>query len=321
MWLEVYSAAAVLVLVALWVPLRKLPVSTAVLAVSIAVILLGGFRPFGYNSDTRNYFSYLYTLSFVRSADILFLTKLEPIHSGMIFFIREFRTWYLAEAAMISFGIFLSYRKRTNDASFIVLCAFILTLHTSSLRYCSALAYFYYLNSRQVSGWLRAVRMTAMLSCLHVSMLLSGALASRRMLVYVVIFLGCLLLLFQSSLLGNRVALDMTEASRGLKTVAISLAVLGYALIRARKRDWPLFASYLGILIGFYAISSTLVPTFNRFMIITTLVLVSKEWPEAEKDGTGSGDIYDRAYCVLLASAVLLPYALTLPRLYFSGLW
>lgn len=250
LWIEVYAGAAFLASLCGWVVLRKLPISLIALLVTVGVVIFGGFRPFDYNSDTRNYYSYVYMLSFVNDREIFFLTKLEPVHSALILLLRDFRLWLLAETAIAAFGLFLSFRNRRNDYSFLILCAFVLTLDTSSLRYCSALIYFYYFMSRSEVGLFKAARMTLILSCLHVSMLLSGALAVRRRLALLAVVAACGAIFFESSILGERINIDLTEASRGLKNFGVAMLAVAYLFARAPQRkaletclsmDRPLF--------------------------------------------------------------------------------
>ena len=99
-WLEVYAGSAFLAALASWVLFRKLPMSLIALAITVALIAVGGFRGFDYNSDTMNYYSYVYMLSFVNDSEIFFLTKLEPLHSGLILLLRDFRLWLLAESGV-----------------------------------------------------------------------------------------------------------------------------------------------------------------------------------------------------------------------------
>lgn len=317
MWLEVYVGAGFLALVAGWIVFRKLPISLIALLVTVAIVTVGGFRSFDYNSDTRHYYSYVYMLSFVNDSDIFFLTKLEPLHSALILLFRDFRSWLLAETSIAVAGLLLSFRARRNDSSFLILCAFVLTLNMSSLRYSSALIYFYYLLSLRDAGWFRAARMTLFLSCFHVAMLLSGALAVRRRLVLIGMSALCLAIFFESSLLGARIDFDFTEASRGFKSLAVAMAAVGYLFLRAPKKGLQILPLYALAFLSIFVVSSTTLPTFNRFLIMGTLVVLVYEWSVSR--GQEESDIFDRGFVFVLASATILPVIINLPRLFYSG--
>ncbi len=320
LWIEVYAGVAFLASLAGWVVLRKLPINLIIFLLTVGVVILGGFRPFDYNSDTRNYYSYVYTLSFVNSREIFFLTKLEPLHSALILLLRDFRLWLVAEAAIAAFGLLISFRTRRNDYSFLILCAFVLTLDTSSLRYCSALIYFYYFLSRGKVGLFKAARMTLILSCFHVSMLMSGIMAIRRRAALIAISAACALIFFESSLLGERINIDLTEASRGLKNFGVAILTVAYLFARApQKRGMQYLPLYGLTFVSIFLVSAFILPTFNRFLIMGALVVLALEWAVL-RDGK-EDDIFDRAFVLSLASAIILPYVINLPTLFSSGLW
>lgn len=68
-----------------------------------------------------------------------------------------------------------------------------------------------------------------------------------------------------------------------------------------------------------FMVSAFILPTFNRFLIMGALVVLALEW--AATRGRGENDIFDRAFVLLLAGVIILPYALNLPKLFHSGLW
>lgn len=319
LWLEIYAGGAFLAALAGWVVFRKLPMSLIALAITVALIAVGGFRGFDYNSDTMNYYSYVYMLSFVNDTEIFFLTKLEPLHSGLILLLRDFRLWLLAESAIQIFGMILSYRIRKNDYSFLILCAFVLTLDTSALRYCSALIFFYYFLSRSEVNLFKAARMTLILSCIHISMLLSGALAYRRQLALIGISAACLVVFFESSVLGSRIDIDLTEASRGLKNFGVAILAAAYLFARAPRKSLGYIPLYVLAFASMFLVSAFILPTFNRFLIMGALVVLAYEWTVSR--GDDESDIFDRSFVLMLSSAVILPYVINLPRLFFSGTW
>ena len=318
-WLEVYAGSAFLAALASWVLFRKLPMSLIALAITVALIAVGGFRGFDYNSDTMNYYSYVYMLSFVNDSEIFFLTKLEPLHSGLILLLRDFRLWLLAESAIQILGMIIAFRVRKNDYSFLLLCAFVLTLDTSSLRYCSALIYFYYFLSRSEVGVFKAARMTLILSCIHISMLLSGAFAYRRRLALIGISAACLVVFFESSVLGSRIEIDLTEASRGLKNFAVAILAAAYLFARAPRKGLGYLPLYVLSFASMFLVSAFILPTFNRYLIMGALVVLAYEWSVSR--GDDESDIFDRGFILVLSSAVILPYVINLPRLFFSGAW
>lgn len=319
LWLEVYAGSAFLAALAAWVVFRKLPMSLIGLVITVGLIAIGGFRGFDYNSDTMNYYSYVYMLSFVNDSEIFFLTKLEPLHSALILLLRDFRLWLLAESAIQIAGIILAFRVRKNDYSFLTLCAFVLTLDTSALRYCSALIYFYYFVSRSEMGLFKAARMTLILSCIHISMLISGALAVRRRLVLIGISAACVAIFFESSVLGSRIDIDLTEASRGLKNFGVAIVAAAYLFVRAPKKSLGYLPLYVLAFASMFLVSAFILPTFNRFLIMGALVVLAYEWSVSR--GEAESDIFDRGFVLLLSSAVILPYVINLPRLFFSGTW
>lgn len=319
LWLEVYAGSAFLAALAGWVVFRKLPMSLIGLLITGGLIAIGGFRGFDYNSDTMNYYSYVYMLSFVNDSEIFFLTKLEPLHSALILLLRDFRLWLLAESAIQIVGMILAFRIRKNDYSFLLLCAFVLTLDTSALRYCSALIYFYYFVSRSEMGLFKAARMTLILSCIHISMLISGALAVRRRLVLIGISVACIGIFFESSVLGSRIDIDLTEASRGLKNFGVAIVAVAYLFVRAPKKSLGYLPLYVLAFASMFLVSAFILPTFNRFLIMGALVVLAYEWSVSR--GEAESDIFDRGFVLLLSSAVILPYVINLPRLFFSGTW
>ena len=319
LWLEIYAGAAFLAALVGWVVFRKLPMSLIALVITVALIAAGGFRGFDYNSDTMNYYSYVYMLSFVNDSEIFFLTKLEPLHSGLILFFRDFRLWLLMESAIQITGMIMSFRVRRNDYSFLILCAFVLTLDTSSLRYCSALIYFYYFLCRSEVGLFKAGRMTLVLTCIHISMLLSGILAFRRRLSLLAISAVCLVIFLESSVLGSRVDIDLTEASRGLKNFGVAIFAAAYLFVRAPTKSLRYIPLYVVAFASMFLVSAFILPTFNRFLIMGALVVLAYEWSVSRSDD--ESDIFDRGAVLVLSSAVILPYVINLPRLFFSGTW
>jgi hypothetical protein len=319
LWLEIYASCAFLAVLGGWIVFRKLPMSRVALLVTGGLVAIGGFRGFDYNSDTMNYYSYVYLLSFVNDSEIFFLTKLEPVHSALILIFRDFRIWLLAECIIQVIGLILSYRVRRNDFSFLLLCAFVLTLSTSALRYCSALIYFYYFLSRSEVNLVKAARMTVILSCFHITMLLSGALAVRKRLVLIAISAVCIGIFFESSVLGARIDIDLTEASRGFKNFGVAIMTIAYLFFRAPRKGLRYLPLYTAAFMSIFLISALVLPTFNRFLIMGALTVLVNEWVVAR--GDDESDIFDRGFTFGLASAVILPYVINLPRLYYSGAW
>ena len=318
-WIEVYACVAFVAVLVGWTVFRKLPPSFLGLLITSGILVIGGFRSFTYNSDTMNYYSYVYLLSFVNDSDIFFLTKLEPLHSGLILIFRDFRLWLLAECFIQIVGLFLSFRVRRNDSSFLLLCAFVLTLSTSSLRYCSALIYFYYFLSRGELNLFKAARMTVILSCFHISMLLSGALAVRKRLVLIGISVVCVAIFFESSVLGSRIDIDLTEASRGFKNFGVAILTVAYLFVRVPRKSLQYLPLYVMAFMSIFLISALILPTFNRFLIMGAMAVLVNEWAVARDDK--ESDIFDRGFTLLLVSAVVVPYVIYLPRLFYSGAW
>lgn len=319
LWLEIYAGLALIGVSAVWFLFHRVPAALIALILIEGLLAVGSFRGFNYNSDTGNYYSYVYYLSFVNDNEIFFLTKLEPLHSGLIFLLRDFRLWLFAETAIMMAGLFLSYKARRNDFSFLILCAFVVTLSTSSLRFCSALIYFFYFMSRSEVDLFKAARMTVILSCFHISMLLSGALALRRRLVLIGLSAVCIVIFLESSLLGSRVELDLTEASRGIKTLGVAVIAAIYLFIRAPRYGVRIMPFYLLAFISIFVVSTQILPVFNRFLIMGTLVVLATEWAAARPND--KGDIFDRGFTVMLAASVVIPHVINLPRLFFSGTW
>lgn len=319
LWLEMYACGALLGAIGIWIAFRKIPISFIALLIAGAVISVAAFRPFDYNSDTGNYYSYVYFLSFVNDSDIFFLTKLEPFHSALILLLRDFRIWLLAESAVQILGLILSYRVRKNDYSFLILCAFALTLSSSSLRYCLALIYFYYFMSRSDGSLAKAIRMTLILTCFHISMLLSGAFAMRKRLALIGISAACAVILFESSVLGARVEVDLTEASRGLKNFAVAMFAVAYLFVREPRRNWVSLSIYAATFVSLFLVSAFVLPTFNRYLIMGTIVVLANEWAVSRQDE--ESDIFDRGFVLVTASAIVLPYVIGVPDLFYSGTW
>lgn len=323
MWTEVYLGAGLLGVVLLWTLFRKVPAAFVALLITCAILVLSAFRPFNYNSDTRNYFSYVYHLSFVNTREIFFLTKLEPVHSALILLLKDFKLWLIFENSIQILGLILCYKARRNDFSFIVICAFSLTFATSSLRFCSALILYFYLISRSEVNLIRAARMTIFLSLFHISMLVSGALALRRREILIGISVICAGIFFESSVLGSRIDLNVTDyfsdASKGFRNLAVALSVIAYLFVRSSRQNWLYLFLYALASFSIFMVSSQILLTFNRFLIMLTLVLVVSEWSRIR--GSGSGDIFDRAFTFFLSSLIIVPYAIGLPRIYFNGTW
>jgi hypothetical protein len=321
MWIEVYSGAFFLLTIGLWAIFRKIPIAFIALLVTVSVIGLGGFREPSYNSDTWNYNSYVNTLAVVQGSEVFVLTKLEPVHAGLILLLRNFEIWLLAEAFIQIGGLCLAYRIRPNDASFLALCAFVLTLSSSALRFSGALIFFYWLVCRTGPSAIRAAQSTIALCTLHVSMLMGGPLMQRRPAVLLAVTAGCVIVFFEQQLLGSRAGLDLTEASKGIKTLAIAMGTLIWIAIRGQSTQRRLLPFYAATFLSFFLVASQVLPTFNRFLIMGTLVVLLWDWPTA-KDGAGpSNDFFERSFTVLLAAAIVAPYVVNLPQLFYSGLW
>lgn len=319
LWIEVYTGIAFLIVLAAWAAAPKIPIKFISLILTIGVVGAGSLRPFDYNSDTTNYYSYVYFLRFISGNEIFFLTKLEPLHSLLILLFRDFRQWLIAESALQIVGLVLSYRLRPNIHSFVALCAFTLTLSTSSLRFTVALIWFYYFLMRADIGYVRAVRMTVILSMIHISMLLSGALALQKRIGPIAVMGLCAVIILQSALiLGGRLNVDLAETSGGLKTLAVSVVPLLYLFTRQRLQKSMDIALYLGAVLALFAVASAVLFTFNRFLILATLVILGKHWLDVRKS---ESDPFDRALLALVGAGILAPYVIGLPKLYFSHLW
>jgi len=318
-WMEVYACVAFSASVGVWLFFKKIPVSLISLLICIFMLVAGAFRPIYYNSDTENYFSYVYFLRFVSGADIFFLTKLEPVHSALILILKDFRLWLIAESIVMIVGLILSYKRNPSPHSFLVLCAFVLTLSTSSLRYCSALIYFYYFISKGEMDIVRTARTTAILSCFHITMLLSGVLALERRLAPIAMTVLCLGIFFEGSvLLGWRIEINYAETSTGLKSLAVALVPVLYMMMRQRLEKSTFLALYLVSLLSIFLVTSTTFFTFNRFLIIAALATMIVQWPKLR--GLDY-DFFDRGVVLTISTGIVAPYVIAVPQLYFAGQW
>lgn len=319
LWIEVYAGVLFLATMFAWIALNRLPAAHAALAIVVTVLFFAGFRPPVYNSDTLNYYSYVVTLSYLDISEALFSTKLEPFHSISITLLRDFRVWIIFESIVQIVGIYICFKNRRNDYSFIVLCAFVLTLSTSSLRYAGSLIFFMYFVYVSANRVIDAARMTAILSCLHASMLLSGALSFRRVAVPLIISLACVAILYERSLLGARAELDLTDPSRGFKVLATVSVIMFYFAIRAPRSISLYHVAYSLNILLLFAVSALVVPTFNRFVIMGGLVILSNDWETFRSDR--ESDTFDRAFIFTLSVMIIVPYILVLPTIYFNGSW
>jgi hypothetical protein len=320
LWIEIYAGGVLLIATAAWVIFSRLPVSLLALFATVTVLVSGAFRPAGYNSDTENYFSYVYFLKFVSGFDIFFLTKLEPVHSGLILLLSDFRLWLVAENLLMVVGLFLAYRARSSPISFLILCAFVLTLSTSSMRYCSAIIFFYIFAAKSDSSIARAVRSTAILSCLHISMLFSGAMILQRRIAPIAISIVCVAIIFQNSLLvGWRPDNLYSEAtSSGLKSLTVAVLPILYLMMRQRLNQSYFLMLYLIAFVSIFAVTSTVIFTFNRFLIMGAISVMVHQWDAVR---TPESDIFDRGLVFLMVSVIVVLYLYSLPELYFSGRW
>jgi hypothetical protein len=319
LWIEVYAGALFLATMFIWIGLNRLPVAHAALAMVVTVLSFAGFRPPIYNSDTLNYYSYVAALSYLDIGEAIFSTKLEPFHSIIITLLRDFRIWIVVESIVQIVGIYICFKNRRNDYSFIVLCAFVLTLSTSSLRYAGSLIFFMYFVYISGNRVIDAVRMTAILSCLHASMLLSGALSFRRLAVPLIVSLACVAILYERSLLGARAELDLTDPSRGFKVLATVCATMFYFAVRSPRSISLYHVAYGLSILLLFAVSALVLPTFNRFVIMGGLVILSNDWETFR--GDRNSDTFDRAFIFALSGMILAPYILVLPTIYFNGTW
>lgn len=321
LWIEVYSGSLFLVLIGLWAIFRRIPVAFLAFLLAAVVIGIGGFREPSYNSDTWNYNSYVNTLAIVRGSEAFVLTKLEPVHAGLIFLLRNFEIWLFVEAVIQIAGLYFAYKIRPNNASFLTLCAFVLTLSSSALRFSGALIFFYWLVCRTGPSALRATQSTIALCTLHISMLMAGPLMQRRPTVLLAITAGCVLVFFENQLLGSRAGLDLTEASKGVKTLAIAIGTLVWVGIRGNGAQRRLLPYYAATFLSFFLVASQVLPTFNRFLIMGTLVVLLWDWPRAKDNSGPSDDFFERSFTALLMAAIVAPYIINLPQLFYSGLW
>lgn len=321
MWIEVYSGTFFLIGTGIWVIFRKAPIALFTLLLATFLIGIAGFREPNYNSDTWNYYSYVNTLAVVQGSAIFVLTKLEPIHAGLAFLLRNFEMWLLAESGIQIAGLYLAFRIRPNDGSFIALCAFVMTLSSSALRFSAALIFFFWFVCRAGLSAIRAAQSTIALGALHISMLMSGLIMQRRPTVLLALTFACVLVFFEQRLLGSRAEIDLTDASRGVKTVGIAMSTLIWVAIRRQSTQNKLLPYYALLFLSFFLIASMVLPMFNRFLIMGTLVLLLQDWPKANGTSAPSDHIIERIYTLLLSSAIILPYTINLPKLFFSGLW
>lgn len=321
LWIEVYSGAFFLAGIGLWAIFRKIPVAFFGLLIAVFVISAAGFREPSYNSDTWNYYSYVNTLAVAQGSEVFLLSKLEPIHAGLILLLRNYEVWLIAESVIQIVGLYLAYRIRPNDASYLALCAFVLTLSSSALRFSAALTFFYWLVCRTVPSAIRAAQSTIALCTLHISMLMAGPLMQRRPAVLLAVTAGCILVFFEQQLLGSRAGLDLTEASKGIKTLAIAMGTLIWIAIRGQSNQRRLLPFYAAAFLSFFLVASQVLPTFNRFLIMGTLVVLLWDWPKVKGGNGPSDDFFERSFTVMLVTAIVAPYVVNLPQLFYSGLW
>lgn len=309
-----------LAVIGLWIVLPRFPVRTlTAVAVSILVIA-GSLRPDSYNTDTRNYASYVASLSIERGANIYFLTKLEPLHIFLIDLTRDFKTWLIVESCIALALIWILYFRVKRTESLLLVYAFFATLYTSSMRFAIALIVLAALLTWKKRSPLRLAAMSLIAGCIHAVMLVAGPFASRLKwmpLAFPGAFFAFVLLSPETR---NRVASDLSDVKTvGLKSFATFLAVAAYCWYKN-----PDYRKDRGIwdAVGFTAIfliTALFFPFLNRIIIIGVLFVMmelDRYYNSLRKD-----NVIDRIFTLTVFAMITVPYILLTPDLYQSGRW
>lgn len=309
-----------LAVIGLWTIFPRFPVRSLTAAAVSVLVIMGSLRPDSYNSDTRNYASYVASLSIEKGSNLYFLTKLEPLHILLIDLTRDLSAWLIVEACLALVLVWVLYFRVKRSEPLLLVYAFFATLYTSSMRFSIALIALAALLTWRKRSPLYLAAMSLIAGCVHAVMLVAGPFASRLKWIPLAFPGAFFAFVLFSPETRNRVASDLADVKTvGLKSFATFLIVAAYCWYKnpEYRNDRGLWDA-----IGYTAIflvTALFFPFLNRIIIIGILLVMMEldlYFDRLRKDGP-----IDRIFTFVVFAMVTLPYLLITPDLYQYGRW
>ncbi|GEM_PF-2321379 len=315
---EMISCASFIIFSLFWVINKKFPIKFATLILCVIVVSMGAFRPIDYNSDTRNYASYVYVYSLEQNFNIFGLTKLEPLHVFLMQISSEFRIWLILESIVSLITLFVFYRKSASTFPFILTCAFFLTLNTSSMRFALAVLIFATMLAWARRDVLRLFLITVITSASHAIMLISGAFASRKAFVPIAFSVIFVALGAYNTAIGERAGTDLQEIkSTGLKSILILLLIFSFLKYRSKEYSSSQFVQDIFGFLIIFLITAYQFPYLNRVIIIEAIVMASTYQYLLLDDR----NLLNRLFYSMISVAIVLPHFIITNYLFYEGRW
>jgi hypothetical protein len=292
---------------------RRLPRVVVVVAVVFQVVM-NGFRPDDYNSDTRNYASYLDLLSNTQGLELLFATKFEPLHLGLAVLAGDFRTWAILEGIVSAILVgFLCFKVKRLETLAIILGAAI-PLQSSSIRFSvGILSVAMALLLLEKIRW-RPLFLSMAGGATHVSLLVAGLMA-RRNLLKVVALLGAFSVVaaFSAEILVRSGAdEDHPGGGTGLRPLLTLLVFFTYLVsLRAYKPAQLLLDTAAAIAISL--IAAFYFPVLNRWLVLFLVICALSYEPRLvarTRSGLYEGSVASLLFGILSAPSLWATYLL-----------
>lgn len=309
-----------LAVIGAWILLPQIPVRLITVTAVSVLIVVGSLRPDYYNSDTRNYASYVASLSIEKGANLYFLTKLEPFHIFLIDITRDLTVWLIVEGCISLVLVWFLYFRIKRPEPLLLVYAFFATLYTSSMRFAIALIVLAALLTWKKRSPLYLAAMSLIAGCVHGVMLVVGPFASRLKWVPLAFPGAFFAFVLLSQETRSRVASDLSDVKTiGLKSFATFLAVSAYCWYKSPdyRRDRGLWD-----IVGFTAIfiiTALFFPFLNRIIIVGSIMVIMEL--ERYYDRLRSDGYLDRVFGFVLFSLITLPYLILTPDLYRYNNW
>jgi hypothetical protein len=279
------------------------------------------FRPEDYNTDTQNYVGYLAVLKDAGWLESVLLTKFEPVHLFLAWISAGFRSWLFVEGIVwmcLAIGI-LKRARRLEPIAIILGCA--LPLYSSALRYSLGIMMLAYIGLRANESRTRWLSMSLAGGAAHVSLMVGGLLATRRiwwvLLAIAVMYLAASL---DPDILERAGAAEGAESrASGLRSLLPLVAYIAYLWAACWRQRPGLVLGQLTVAASLFVATNLWFPILNRWIIAALVVLaVQSDRELSESDVSPLGEV---AMATLLYSMLTFPFLFTLWNTAKVGDW
>ena len=276
-FVEFFIPCAVLAVLAISHILTKNLFKWLIFLFIVTEIAVVSCRPQDYNSDTSNYASYVEGISDAVGADVLAVSKFEPLHLLLAVMAGDFRAWIVLEglAAICLTGFLITQLRRPETISIILGCS--QPLYSSSIRYAVGLLAVTSAMLLFPRRYVQFVATSLVGFFTHASLTVAGVAQQRRLWLTFICLLAFFFMVWNSQDLlersgGNQ---EFNGRAKGLRSFACIILVIAYLRVQIFFYREKLFVS--DVLTAFMIFFSTLFffPILNRWLIILMAIIAT----------------------------------------------